>query len=165
MTPSVPDRIEKHVDLRAPLSRVWKALTDSQEFGSWFGVTFAGPFRAGQRISGRITPTTVDPEVAAMQKPYEGLDFEITVERIEPETLFSFRWYPGAVEPGVDYSQEPSTLVEFRLEPTADGVRLTVIESGFDQVPPSKRAEAFRMNEEGWSAQMILIEKYLAQAS
>ena len=165
MNSSVSDRIEKQVVLRAPVSRVWQAITDSRQFGSWFGVTFDGPFKAGERIVGRISPTTVDPDVAAMQKPYEGHAFEITIDRIEPETLFAFRWHPAAVDPNADYSQEPTTLVEFRLEPVGDAVRLTVVESGFDKVPASRRAAAFTMNEGGWTAQMMLIQKYLAKAS
>ncbi len=165
MSAVVPDRIEKQVLLNAPLARVWRAITDSQEFGRWFGVRFDGPFVPGARMAGRITPTTVDPSVAEMQQPYEGLAFEVTVDRIEPETLFSFRWHPGAVDPSIDRSNEPTTLVEFRLEPVADGVRLTIIESGFDGIPIARRAQAFAMNEGGWAAQTRLIEKYLAQAA
>lgn len=161
----VPDRIEKQVMLNAPLSRVWRAITDSTEFGRWFGVKFDAPFVPGTRIAGRITPTVADPHVAEMQKPYEGMVFEITIDRIEPETLFSFRWHPAAIDPGGDYSGEPTTLVEFRLEPMAGGVRLTIIESGFDKIPLTRRAQAFTMNDGGWAAQSMLIEKYLAQAS
>ena len=164
-TSSVPDRIGKEVLLRAPLSRVWRAITDSREFGSWFGVKFDGPFKAGERIVGRITPTTADPQVAAQQKPYEGMTFDITIDRIEPETLFSFRWHPAAIDPAVDYSHEPTTLVEFVLKEVADGVMLTITESGFSAVPLARRAEAFKMNEGGWAAQTMLIEKYLAKAS
>src|ERR1700687_4295233 len=101
------DRIEKKILLRAPRGRVWRALTDSTEFGSWFGVRFDGPFREGARVTGQITPTTVD----AAQKPHEGRAFEITIERIEPERLFSFRWHPYAIDPNVDYAGEPATLV------------------------------------------------------
>jgi uncharacterized protein YndB with AHSA1/START domain len=162
---SVPDRIEKQVTLQAPLSRVWRAITDSRQFGSWFGVTFDGPFRAGERIVGRIAPTTADPQVAAMQKPYEGRRFEITIDRIEAEQLFSFRWHPAAVDPNADYAHEPTTLVEFRLEAAGEATRLTVVESGFDGVPLSRRADAFKMNEGGWTSQMMLIEKYLAQTA
>jgi uncharacterized protein YndB with AHSA1/START domain len=165
MNAVVSDRIEKQVTLKAPLSRVWKAITDSQEFGRWFGVTFEGPFTPGARVAGTITPTTVDPQVAAMQTPYEGMAFDITIERIDPETVFSFRWHPGAIDPAIDYSTEPTTLVEFRLEPVAEGVRLTIVESGFDRIPLARRAEAFTMNEGGWAAQTMLIEKYLAQAA
>lgn len=144
MTGAVPDRIEKQVLLRAPLARVWRAITDSQQFGSWFGVKFNAPFKAGERIVGQIAPTTADPEVAA---------------------LYSFRWHPAAIDPKVDYSGEPATLVEFALKEAPDGVMLTVTESGFDRIPLSRRAEAFKMNEGGWAAQMTLIEKYLAKAS
>jgi len=165
MSAGVPDRIEKQIMLRAPLSRVWRAVSDSREFGSWFGVTFDGPFKAGEKIVGLMTPTTVDAGVAEMQKPYEGMRFEITVERIEPETLFSFRWHPAAIDPQVDYSSEPTTLVEFRLEPVGDQVRLTILESGFDQVPLARRAEAFKMNEGGWAAQSMLVQKYIEKAS
>src|SRR5262245_37625778 len=111
MSSTVSDRIEKQVMLKAPQSRVWRAIADSKQFGSWFGVTFDGPFKAGERIVGAIAPTTVDPEVAERQKPYRGMAFEITIDRIEPETLFSFRWHPAAIDPKTDYSSEPTTLV------------------------------------------------------
>src|SRR5262245_55227440 len=127
----VQDRIEKTILLKAPRARVWRALTDSAQFGEWFGVNFGGPFVPGRPIRGVIRPTKVDPAVADMQRPYEGRDFDITIERIEPERLFSFRWHPFAIEPGVDYSHEPTTLIEFTLEETADGTRLRVVESGF----------------------------------
>lgn len=161
----VPDRIQKQVLLRAPLSRVWQAITDSKQFGSWFGVKFPGPFKAGDHIVGAIAPTMVDPQVAAMQKPYEGMRFEITIDRIEPKKLFAFRWHPFGVDPKIDYSKEPTTLVEFVLEERPEGVLLTVTESGFDRVPAERRAAAFKANEGGWAAQMTLIQKYLAQAS
>ena len=165
MTVAIPDRIQKQVLLRAPLARVWQAITDSRQFGSWFGVKFTEPFRAGDHIVGAIAPTTVDPQVAAMQKPYAGMRFEITIDRIEPRKVFSFRWHPFGVDPKVDYSKEPTTLVEFTLEERPDGVLLTVTESGFNNVPVERRAAAFKANEGGWSAQMTLIEKYLAQAA
>jgi uncharacterized protein YndB with AHSA1/START domain len=165
MSESVSDRIEKQVMLRAPLARVWQAITDSKQFGSWFGVKFPGPFKAGERIVGQIAPTTVDPQVAAMQKPYEGMKFDITIDRIEPQKLFSFRWHPAAIDPKVDYSKEPTTLVEFALKEVQGGVMLTVTETGFNGVPLARRAEAFKMNEGGWAAQMKLIEKYVAKAS
>ena len=164
-TSTVPDRIQKEVLLRAPLARVWQAITDSKQFGSWFGVKFSGPFKAGEHIVGAIAPTTVDPKVAEMQKPYTGMKFEITIDRIEPQKLFSFRWHPFAIDPKVDYSKEKTTLVEFNLKEVPGGVMLPVTESGFDGVPLSRRAEAFKMNEGGWAAQMTLIEKYLAKAS
>lgn len=165
MNTAVPDRIDKQVVLRAPLARVWRAITDSHQFGSWFGVKFDGPFKAGERMVGTIAPTSVDPQVAAMQQPHEGKAFDITVDRIEPETLFSFRWHPYGVDPRIDYSKEPTTLVVFALQEVPEGVRLTVTESGFDGIPLSRRAEAFTMNEGGWSAQMMLIEKYLAKTA
>lgn len=162
---SSTDRIDKQVLLRVPLARAWRAVSDAQEFGSWFGVQFDGPFVAGARLTGQIVPTTADPEVAKSQKPYEGQRFEITVERIEPMRHLSFRWHPYAVDPEVDYSKEPTTLVVFELEEVADGTLLTVTESGFDGIPLERRAEAFEMNEGGWEAQMRLIEKYLAQGT
>jgi uncharacterized protein YndB with AHSA1/START domain len=155
-------RIEKKVLLRAPLQRVWRAVSDAKEFGSWFGVRFDGPFVAGGHLRGKVVPTTADAEVAKTQKDYEGAAFEITVDRIEPERLLSFRWHPYAVEPGVDYSAEPTTLVVFTLEATDTGTLLTITESGFDKIPLARRAKAFSMNEQGWAAQIRLIEKHLA---
>jgi|SRR6185436_4926057 len=161
MSTAVSDRIEKHVLLRAPLSRVWQALTDAKEFGQWFGVRVDGQFKAGTPISGKITPTTVDAEIARMQKPYEGAKFEIVIDRIEPKKLFSFRWHPFGLDPKVDYSKEPMTLVEFTLHELPEGVRLEVVESGFDKVPIERRARAFTANEGGWTKQMELIQKYV----
>jgi len=155
------DRIEKKILLHAPLHRVWRALTDSTEFGAWFGVKFDGPFQPGASLRGVIVPTTMDPEVAKAQKKHEGTPFQITVERIEPHRLFSFRWHPFAIESGVDYSAEPTTLVSFTLEEVAGGVTLTVTESGFDQIPLARRAQAFQANEQGWGMQVKLIEAYL----
>lgn len=160
---SSTDRIEKQVLLKAPLERVWHALSDAGAFGSWFGVRFEGPFVAGEHLTGRMTPTTVDPGVAKAQAAYEGHPFDITVERVEPMRLFSFRWHPHAVDPDVDYTREPTTLVEFVLEEVPDGVRLTVIESGFDRIPLERRAEAFGANEKGWEAQLVLVGKYLSR--
>jgi uncharacterized protein YndB with AHSA1/START domain len=157
------DRIEKTILLHAPLKRVWRAISDSTEFGIWFGVKFDGPFQAGRSMRGAIVPTTMDPEVAKAQKKHEGTPFEITVEQMESERLFSFRWHPFAVESGVDYSAEPTTLVAFALEEVAGGVKLTVTESGFDQIPLARRAKAFMANDEGWGMQTKLIEAYLAQ--
>jgi len=158
------DRIEKQILLRAPLKRVWRALSDSTEFGAWFGMRFDGPFAPGATMHAVLVPTSVNAEVANAQKKYEGLKFEITIEQMEPERLFSFRWHPGAVEPGVDYSVEPATLVVFTLEQAANGVMLTVTESGFDQIPLARRARAFTANEQGWSIQVKMIEGYLVQA-
>lgn len=157
------DRIEKKILLRAPLGRVWRALSDSTEFGAWFGMKFNGPFTPGARMSGVIVPTRVNPEVAKAQKNYEGIPFDITIDQMEPERLFSFRWHPGAVDPKVDYSLEPTTLVVFSLEQMSDGVMLTLTESGFDQIPLERRAKTFASNEQGWAIQMTLIEAHLAQ--
>lgn len=151
MSPSSTDRIEKTIVLRVPRSRVWRALTDSAEFGSWFGVKVEGAFAPGAHARGAIT-----------HPGYEHLTLEITVERMEPERLFSWRWHPYAVEPDVDYSQEPTTLVELTLEDVAEGTRLTVVESGFDQVPLARRAKAYRMNDDGWTQQMQAIERHVA---
>jgi len=161
----VTDRIEKRILLHASRARVWKALADSKEFGEWFGVRFDGPFVAGAPLHGVIVPTQADVEVAKLQEPYAGRAFEITVDRIEPQRLFSFRWHPYAVEPGIDYSTEPTTLVVFTLEEQPAGIDLTVTESGFNQIPLDRRAKAFAANEGGWAKQMTLIEKYLAQSA
>jgi uncharacterized protein YndB with AHSA1/START domain len=159
------DRIEKKILLRAPRKRVWRALTDSTEFGSWFGMKFDGPFKPGATMRGVIVPTTVNAEIAKAQKEYAGLVFEILIEQMEPERLFSFRWHPYAVDRGVDYSAEPTTLVAFALEEVANGVLLTVTESGFDRIPLARRAKAFTNNEQGWGVVVKLIEEYLVHAS
>lgn len=148
------DRIEEKILLRVPRARVWRALTDAEEFGAWFGVKLAGVFTPGVTVKGKIT-----------EKEYEDIQFEIAVERIEPQRLFSWRWHPYAVDPDVDYSAEPPTLVVCELEEGADGTVLTLVESGFDRIPAARRAEAYRMHEEGWAAQMKSIEKYLAKAA
>lgn len=158
------DRIEKRILLRAPLQKVWRALADSAEFGAWFGMKFDGPFTAGARMRGVIVPTTVNAQVANAQKEFEGMPFEILIEQMEPERLFSFRWHPFAVERGVDYSAEPTTLVVFVLREVADGVLLTVTESGFDKIPLPRRAQAFTANQQGWSMVVKLIEEYLLHA-
>ena len=165
MDPTPSDRIEKHVVLNAPRARVWQALTDSGEFGRWFGVRFEGPFVAGRPLRGTIAPTEVDAAVARAQEPYAGTAFEIVVDRLEPERLFSFRWHPYAVDHAADYSAEPMTLVTFTLDDAPGGILLTVTESGFDRVPLERRAKAFTANEGGWAIQMSLIEKYLAAAA
>lgn len=158
------DRIEKQIILRATRERVWRAVSDSTEFGAWFGVNFDGPFQPGVTLRGVTVPTTAEAEVAKAQKKFEGMPFEIIVDRIEPQRLFSFRWHPFAIEPGVDYSAEPMTLVSFRLEEMADGILLTVIESGFDQIPLERRARAFAGNEGGWNEAVKLVGKYLSHA-
>jgi uncharacterized protein YndB with AHSA1/START domain len=144
------DRIEKRVLLRAARSRVWRALTDAEEFGTWFRVKLKGRFAAGESITGTIT-----------HPGYEHLSMELSVERMEAETLFSFRWHPYAINPEVDYGSEPTTLVEFRLEEASGGTLLEVVESGFDRLPAGRRDEAFRMNGEGWAAQMGNIERHV----
>jgi len=165
MSVAVTDRIEKKITLRAPRARVWRALTDSKEFGHWFGVRFDGPFSRGAVVRGVITPTAVDAAVAKAQKPYEGMPFEITIETIEPERVFAFRWHPYAIDKNVDYSKEPTTLVSFTLDDSGQGgILLTVIESGFDRIPLARRAEAFTANEGGWGMVITLIDKYLANA-
>jgi uncharacterized protein YndB with AHSA1/START domain len=158
------DCIEKKILLHAPRSRIWRALSDSAEFGTWFGVRFDGPFQPGVDLHGVIVPTTVNAEVARAQKPYEGRPFTITVEQMEPEQLFSFRWHPFAIEPGVDYSSEPTTLVVFALEQAENGILLTVTESGFDRIPLERRAKAFAANGQGWSTVVTLIGEYLASS-
>jgi uncharacterized protein YndB with AHSA1/START domain len=155
------DRIVKSVFLKASLTRVWRALTDSTEFGAWFGIRFDGPFEAGKPVSGVLEPTKVNPEIASQQEPYRGLRFEIVVDRIEPQRLFSYRWHPCAIEPDKDYSEEPMTLVEFVLEEVTGGVQLTVTESGFDRIPLGRRATAFESNEGGWAAVVTLIADYV----
>jgi uncharacterized protein YndB with AHSA1/START domain len=163
MSTTITDRIEKSILLRAPRARVWRALTDPKEFGDWFGMRFDDPFVPGGRVRAAIVGTTVDADVAKAQQQHAGVKFEILVERIEPQRLFSFRWHPGAVDPAVDYTQEPTTLVEFMLDEAAGGIRLTVVESGFDRIPLARRAAAFSGNEQGWGIVITLIEKYLAE--
>jgi uncharacterized protein YndB with AHSA1/START domain len=157
------DRIEKKILLHAPLKRVWRALSDSTEFGTWFGLKFDGPFSPGAIMRGVLVGTKVNPEVAEAQKAHIGMPFEITIEQMVPERLFSMRWHPFAVDRGVDYSAEPTTLIEFALEEMANGVMLTVTESGFDQIPLARRAKAFTANEGGWAIMIKVIEEYLVQ--
>jgi uncharacterized protein YndB with AHSA1/START domain len=156
------DCIEKQVLLEAPRERVWRALSEAGEFGTWFGVRFDGPFVEGERLTGTIAPTRVDEEVAAMQAPHEGTPFEWVVERIEPMRRIAFRWHPFGVDKTIDYTQEPMTLIVFELHDAPEGILLTVTESGFDKLPPGRRAKAFAANDGGWTHQMELIRKYLA---
>ncbi|ESQ90767.1 vanillate O-demethylase oxidoreductase VanB [Asticcacaulis sp. AC460] len=158
-----PDAIIKTTTLKAPLNRVWNAIANADEFGIWFGVRFEGPFVAGERLKGVIAATQVNDEIAAAQKPWEGTPFEIVVETIEPKTRFAFRWHPYAADTDYDYSRDSMTLVTFELTEVDGGVNLTITESGFSQLPPHRRAEAFTMNEGGWQAQAGLIEAYLAR--
>ena len=160
---SSTDKIENHVFLRAPQERVWRAISDSAEFGKWFGMELDGKFAAGARMRGRIRPTTVDAEVAKMQEKYSGTPLEFFVERVEPMRTFSFRWHPFALDPAVDYSKEPMTLVTFTLEPGDGGTKLTIAETGFDSIPLARRVDAFEANEEGWTMMVDLVEKYVLQ--
>jgi uncharacterized protein YndB with AHSA1/START domain len=146
------DRIEKRLELNAPVSRVWRALTDYREFGEWFRVNLEGPFVPGETIRGHVT-----------YPGYEHVILEIVVQKMEPERLFSYTWHPNAIDPKKDYSQEPQTLVEFRLEPTPTGTLLLLTESGFDQIPADRRAQAFRANDGGWTEQVQNIHRYVAQ--
>jgi uncharacterized protein YndB with AHSA1/START domain len=147
------DRIEKRIELKAPVSRVWRALTDHREFGEWFRVKLDGPFVQGQISRGHIT-----------YPGYEHVKWEVAVQKMEPERLFSFTWHPYAVDPNIDYSKETPTLVEFRLESTASGGTLLLLtESGFDKIPSGRRLEAFRRDDGGWTEQMKNIDGYVAQ--
>jgi uncharacterized protein YndB with AHSA1/START domain len=146
------NRIEKSIELAAPVSRVWRALTDYREFGEWFRVKMDGPFVPGQVSRGHIT-----------HPGYEHVKWEVAVQKMEPEHLFSFTWHPYAVDPKIDYSKETPTLVEFKLEKIAKGTLLLLTESGFDKIPSERFLEAFRRNDGGWTAQMKNIESYVAQ--
>jgi uncharacterized protein YndB with AHSA1/START domain len=150
MSPSLTDRIEKQILLRAPQSRVWRALTDAAEFGSWFRVNLEGPFVPGALTQGHVT-----------YPGYEHITMSVRVERMDPETLFSFRWHPAAIDPAVDYSEEPTTLVTFTLAAVPEGTLLSLVESGFDQIPAARHAEAHRMNDGGWTEQMKNVERHL----
>jgi uncharacterized protein YndB with AHSA1/START domain len=148
---SSTDRIEKSVRLKAPRSRVWRALADAGEFGDWFGVNFKGmAFRAGEAIQGQIT-----------YPGFEHLTMEVIIEEMVPERLLSWRWHPAAINPALDYSQEPTTLVVFELKAIDGGTMLTVVESGLDKIPLARRADVFRMNSSGWIEQMTNIEKHV----
>ena len=148
------DRIEKTIELKAPVSRVWRALTDHHEFGKWFRVRLDGPFVSGQVSRGHIT-----------YPGYEHVRWEAVVVKMEPERLFSFSWHPYAIDPKEDYSAEPPTLVEFTLEKNATGTLLRIVESGFDKLPSRRRDEAFRMNDKGWSIQVENIAQHVGQTS
>jgi uncharacterized protein YndB with AHSA1/START domain len=154
MPMTVTDRIEKRVVLRAPRARVWRALSNADEFGRWFGVELEGPFVEGAALRGKVVG----------HPGYEHVVLELTVVKIQPEQYFAYRWHPHAVDLNVDYSAEPTTLVEFTLAEAAGGTELTIVESGFDRVPLSRRAEAFRLNDEGWAEQAKRIERYVTQA-
>ncbi|HTM83449.1 MAG TPA: SRPBCC family protein [Mycobacterium sp.] len=157
------DRIEKRVLLRAPLDRVWPAISDPEQFGTWFGVRFDGPFVAGTSVNAVMTPTMVDDDVARAQQSHAGTAATWQIVAVEPRRRFAYRWHPGAVEPDVDYDREPTTLVEFTLSETPDGVLLTIVESGFDALPAARRGAAFEANRGGWAAQVVLVQKYLTR--
>lgn len=140
--------------LRAPRSRVWRALTSAQEFSEWFGVALTDTFAPGARLRAPVT-----------HKGYEHVTWEVTIDRMEPERLLSWRWHPHAIEPGADYASEPTTLVTFELEEVDGGTMLTVVESGFDRIPLARRKEAYRGNDEGWAAQMESIRRYVSPAA
>lgn len=144
------DRIEKEIVMRAPRARVWQALTEPVEFGTWFGARMETPFVVGRVARGRIT-----------SPGYEGLEIEMHVESMDAPERFAFRWHPHAVEPGVDYSGEPMTLVEFTLEEAGGGTRLVVVESGFSKLPPQRRDLAFRMNSDGWAQELRNVAAYV----
>lgn len=155
------DKIEKKATLKAPLAKVWKAVSDSAAFGTWFGMTIDGPFVEGQTVMGAIAKTQVDDEIAKHQEPYVGMRCELRIERIVSLKLFAFRWQPGA-DPDMG-PNAPTTLVTFEFEEVPEGTRLTITESGFDALPPERRAKAFAENEGGWEAQLSLVAKYLAR--
>ena len=146
------DRIEKQIELKATQAKVWRALTDYREFSEWFRVKLESPFVPGKIAGGQIT-----------YPGYEHIRMEVEVQKMEPENYFSYTWHPYAIEPGVDYSGEPVTLVEFRLAKTESGTLLTVTESGFSKLPAARRDEAFRMNNNGWSEQLENIARHVAQ--
>jgi uncharacterized protein YndB with AHSA1/START domain len=168
------DKIEKQITLRAPVPRVWRAISNAKEFGRWFGIDLAGDFVAGKQITGTFNKPLNEAAILESQKklglppskvkiPASHLVF-CTVERIEPERYFSFRWIPYGIDAEIDPLNEPTTLVEFRLEPVAEGTLLTIVESGFARVPASRRERAFRMNETGWAGQAKNIEAYVERA-
>lgn len=159
----VPDQIVKSITLRASVARVWRAVSSAKEFGVWFGVAFDEPFTEGRSIKGTIVPTLVDMEVAKLQEPHTGTAFEWKVERIEPERRIAFRWHPFAIDKGVDYSKEPTTLITFLLEPAPGGTRLTITETGFSEIPLARRAAAFAANDGGWEHQTKLVQTYIAR--
>jgi uncharacterized protein YndB with AHSA1/START domain len=149
--PSSTDRIEKQTILDSPRSRVWRAITDVREFNQWFAVAFTTPFAPGAVVSGYLTVPGYESHLATAW-----------VESMEPEHRFSFRWHPYAIEPNIDYSTEPTTLVTFILDEVKGGTKLTVTETGFDAIPASRRAKAFSANTSGWEQQLEHIRAYLA---
>lgn len=154
-------KIEKRVVLRAPLERVWRAISDAEEFGRWFGVRFDGPFVAGTSVTAAISPTVVDGEVAKRQEPHAGVRSTWQIVAVEPRRRFAYRWHPFAIDPDVDYDSEPTTLVEFTLREQPDGVLLTITESGFEAIPEARRGPSFDANGEGWAIQTTLVRRYI----
>lgn len=150
---SSTDRIEKSIEIKASMARVWRALTDYREFGTWFRVALEAPFVTGETVKGYVT-----------YPGYEHLRFTVIVVRMETERVFAFTWHPYAIEPGRDYSGEEPTLVEFTLSPTSAGTVVRVVESGFDKLPPERRHEAYRMNDGGWSIQVENIRAHVEAA-
>jgi len=165
MNDVITDRIEQSIEVQAPRSRVWQALVNPEEFAAWFGIEGDGPFAPGARLRGTLVGTTVDAEVAKAQRTHEGVTFDLVVAQIEPERRFSFRWHPNAVDQSVDYTAEPMTLVEFVLEETPKGTRVTVAESGFDGIPLTRRAQAFDGNKEGWRIMLGVLGSYVGHVS
>ena len=151
--PRTTDRIEKQFEVRASRSRVWRAISDARDFGTWFGMTFDGAFAPGAIVRGRLT-----------NPRYENVTVEFRIETMTPESYLAYHWHPGAIDPAVDYSAEPMTLVEFRLEESANGTLVFITESGFDRLPASRRVEAFRMNEGGWASQAKKLAAHVGQA-
>lgn len=156
------DRIEKEVLLRAPLERVWRAVSDADEFGQWFGVRFDGPFVAGTAVTGVMTPTAVDADVARQQEAFAGTASPWYIEAVEPPRRLAFRWHPYLIDEHADLANEPTTLVELTLAETPEGVLLRIVESGFDRIPADRRAAAFRENSQGWATQTQLVRRYLS---
>jgi uncharacterized protein YndB with AHSA1/START domain len=151
----MPDRIEKQIVINAPRSRVWRAISDRGEFGTWFLVALPpGKFAPGETVMGKIT-----------YPGYEHVIMDMEIVEVEPERLLSYRWHPGAPDPGSDYSSEPKTLVTFTLEDAEGGTKLTLVESGFDQLPLHRRDAAYRSNEPGWAEQMKNIERHVTASS
>jgi uncharacterized protein YndB with AHSA1/START domain len=160
---SSTDRIERELLIRAPQERVWRALSDAAEFGDWFGVELDGQFAPGAAMTGRIKPTSADAEVAEIQERHKGKRLTLVVDRMEPTRLFSYRWHPFAIDPTVDYSNEPMTLVTFTLEPKEGGTLVRIVEVGFDSIPLARRADAFEANDEGWALMIDVLAKHLAR--
>jgi uncharacterized protein YndB with AHSA1/START domain len=146
------DRIETRIEVKAPRARVWRALADAKEFGVWFGMQLDGPFAVGKTVHGRLTV-----------KGHEGVTLELQIVRMDPDRGFAYRWHPYAIDPKVDYTTEPTTLVEFQLEDIAGGTAVVIVESGFDQIPLSRRPEAYRMNQSGWAGQVKNLVRYVTQ--